>query len=109
MKQKKLKFPDLPGGLPCPVTACQPCAVLAIVGKFVGAWLGAKEDRMMVGVGMVPRGEVGIIIAGLGFQFKVIGKDVYSLLVGMSLITSIVAAPIMKSLVKRNSVKEQLP
>ena len=82
-------------------------SILAIVGKFVGAWLGAKQDRTMVGVGMVPRGEVGIIIAGLGFQFKVIGKDVYSLLVGMSLITSIVAAPVMKWLVKREAKKQE--
>ena len=82
-------------------------SVLAIAGKFVGAWLGAKEDRMLVGVGMVPRGEVGIIIAGLGFQFRVIGKDIYSLLVGMSLVTSIVAAPILKMLVKRTA-KEQV-
>ena len=81
-------------------------SVLAIVGKFVGAWLGAKEDRMLVGVGMVPRGEVGIIIAGLGFQFKVIGKDIYSLLVGMSLITSVVAAPILKMLVKQEAKKQ---
>ncbi len=80
-------------------------SVLAIVGKFVGAWLGAKDDRMLVGIGMVPRGEVGIIIAGLGFQFRVIGKDIYSLLVGMSLLTSIVAAPILKMLVKREGKK----
>lgn len=78
-------------------------SVLAVAGKFVGAWLGAKEDRVVVGIGMVPRGEVGIIIAGLGFQFKVIGKDIYSLLVGMSLVTSIVAAPILKMLVKREA------
>ena len=80
-------------------------SILAVVGKFVGAWLGAKENRMLVGVGMVPRGEVGIIIAGLGFQFRVIGKDVYSLLVGMSLVTSVVAAPILKLLVKREAGK----
>lgn len=78
-------------------------SALAVIGKFVGAWLGAKEDRKLVGIGMVPRGEVGIIIAGLGFQFKVIGKDIYSLLVGMSLVTSIVAAPILKILVKKEA------
>ena len=84
-------------------------SMLAILGKFVGAWLGAKEDRVMVGVGMVPRGEVGIIIAGLGFQFKVIGKDIYSLLVGMSLLTSVVAAPVLKLLVKKSQSREALP
>ncbi|MBS1702361.1 MAG: cation:proton antiporter [Armatimonadetes bacterium] len=79
-------------------------SVLAIAGKYVGAWLGAKENRKVVGMGMVPRGEVGIIVAGLGFQFKVIGKDIYSLLVGMSLLTSVVAAPILKWFVRDDKV-----
>lgn len=82
-------------------------SVLAILGKYVGAWLGAKKDRAIVGIGMVPRGEVGIIIAGLGFQFKVLGKDIYSLLVGMSLLTSVVAAPILKKLVSKDGSDEQ--
>ena len=82
-------------------------STLAVVGKFVGAFLGASQNRRVVGIGMVPRGEVGIIIAGLGFQFKVIGKDIYSLLVGMSLLTSIVAAPILKALVKKDGSDEQ--
>lgn len=80
---------------------------LAVVGKFVGAWFGAKEHRKVVAIGMVPRGEVGIIVAGLGFQFKVIGKDVYSLLVGMSLLTSVVAAPILKMFVRKDGSDEQ--
>ena len=81
---------------------------LAIAAKFFGAFLGAKEHRVVVGVGMVPRGEVGIIIAGLGYQFKVIEKDIYSLLVGMALLTSVVAAPILKTLVSRERVSGDL-
>lgn len=80
---------------------------LAIAAKFVGAWLGAKENRTVIGIGMVPRGEVGIIVAGLGYQFAVITKEVYSLLVGMSVLTSVVAAPILKRLVSRE--KDALP
>lgn len=82
-------------------------SALAFVSKFVGAWLGAKNDRAMVGVGMVPRGEVGIIIAGLGVQFAVISKPLYSILVGMSIVTSIAGAMILSMLIKRNGSDEQ--
>ena len=78
-------------------------SALAVAAKFVGAFLGVKENRRIVGIGMVPRGEVGIIIAGLGMQFRVIEEGIYSLLVGMSLLTSIVAAPILKALIGKKS------
>ena len=44
--------------------------VIAIVSKFVGGFLGAlslgRRGATIVGVGMVPRGEVGVVIASLG-------------------------------------------
>lgn len=82
---------------------------LAILAKFVGAFLGAKSNRRIIGFGMVPRGEVGIIVAGLGMQFKVIEEGIYSILVGMSLLTSIVAAPALKKLIgsQRTEISEQ--
>jgi Kef-type K+ transport system membrane component KefB len=74
---------------------------LATFGKLAGGWLGAKEDRAMIGVGMVPRGEVGVIVASLGKAFGVLSASTYSLLVGMSLLTSIIAAPVLMRLVKQ--------
>jgi Kef-type K+ transport system membrane component KefB len=55
----------------------------------------------MIGVGMVPRGEVGVIVASLGKAFGVLSASTYSLLVGMSLLTSIIAAPVLMRLVKQ--------
>jgi Kef-type K+ transport system membrane component KefB len=75
--------------------------VLAVVGKFLGGFLGASEHRRIIGVGMVPRGEVGVVVAGLGKAFGVFSPSTYSLLVAMSLITSIIAAPVLGSLVRK--------
>jgi Kef-type K+ transport system membrane component KefB len=77
--------------------------VLATAGKFAGGWLGAKDDRAIIGVGMVPRGEVGVIVASLGKAFGVLSASTYSLLVGMSLMTSVIGAPILMRLVKTNA------
>ncbi|RYE75432.1 MAG: cation:proton antiporter, partial [Myxococcales bacterium] len=76
--------------------------VLAILGKVVGCGLGArsmgKRSALAVGVGMVPRGEVGVIVAGLGQQAGVFPPRTYAIIVGMSLLTSVVAPPVLKRL-----------
>ncbi|RYG33645.1 cation:proton antiporter, partial [bacterium] len=76
--------------------------VLAIVGKVVGCGLGAlslgKRGALTVGVGMVPRGEVGVIVAGLGQQAGVFPPKTYAIIVGMSLLTAMVAPPMLKRL-----------
>lgn len=79
--------------------------VLAILGKFIGCGLGArslgKQGAIIVGVGMVPRGEVGVIVAGLGQQSGVFPPTTYAIIVGMSLLTSIVAPPLLKRLLAK--------
>lgn len=77
--------------------------LLAVIGKLAGGWLGAKSDRAIIGVGMVPRGEVGVIVASLGKAFGVLSASTYSLLVAMSLLTSIVAAPVLAVLIKNRA------
>lgn len=76
--------------------------LLAIIGKVVGCGLGAyslgKKSALTVGVGMVPRGEVGVIVAGLGQQAGIFPPTTYAIIVGMSLLTSIVAPPLLKRL-----------
>lgn len=79
---------------------------LAVAGKLAGGYFGAKKDRVLIGIGMVPRGEVGVIVAGLGKAFDVISDKTYSLLVAMSLLTSIVAAPIVAKLALKQAVAE---
>lgn len=85
--------------------------LLAIVSKLVGAALAArslgKTSALIVGVGMVPRGEVGIIVASLGRQANVFGNTTYAVIIAMSLLTSVVAPPALKALFSRQSKEEK--
>ena len=76
--------------------------LLAVVSKLVGCGLGAlslgKKSALIVGVGMVPRGEVGIIVASLGQQAGVFSETLYAVIIAMSLLTSIIAPPVLKAL-----------
>ena len=54
--------------------------------------------RWVVGVGMVPRGEVGLIFAGAGLSAGVVAPDVYSALVVAVIFTTFVAPPGLKVL-----------
>ncbi len=80
--------------------------VLAILSKLVGAGLGARSlgtrSALIVGVGMIPRGEVGIIVASLGRQANVFGPTIYAVIIAMSLLTSVVAPPVLKRLFNQN-------
>jgi Kef-type K+ transport system membrane component KefB len=81
--------------------------LLAVVGKLVGCGLGAlslgKKSALIVGWGMVPRGEVGIIVASLGKSAGVFSGATYTIIIAMSLLTSVIAPPILKSLLARTS------
>jgi len=49
-----------------------------------------------VGVGMVPRGEVGMVVAQLGLNLNVIGHNTYGIIVFMSVATTLIAPPLLK-------------
>ncbi|HUH14632.1 MAG TPA: cation:proton antiporter [Gaiellaceae bacterium] len=75
---------------------------LAVATKFVGAWLGARtlggREAAFVGVGMVPRGEVGIIVAGIGRTTGVIDTELFVVIVGMSILTTLAVPPLLRML-----------
>lgn len=72
----------------------------ALVSKFLGCGLGAlgmgRVNAMRVGVGMVPRGEVGMVVAQIGLSMGVMAQSVYGIVVFMSVATTIVAPPLLK-------------
>jgi Kef-type K+ transport system membrane component KefB len=74
--------------------------VAAILSKFVGCGFGAlrigAKDAVRVGVGMIPRGEVGLVVAQIGQKMGVIPKDVYGVVVFMSIASTIVAPPLLQ-------------
>ena len=78
---------------------------IAVISKFIGGWLGSialgPHSATIVGVGMVPRGEVGIVVATLGLAAGVFNNRIYAIIVAMSLLTSVVTPPVLAWLLKR--------
>ena len=64
-----------------------------VVGCGLGAWGMGRRSQLAIGIGMAPRGEVGIIVALIGLSLAVIPKDLYAVVVAMSLLTTIVTPP----------------
>ena len=79
--------------------------VIAIVTKFAGSWLGARSlgprDATLVGVGMIPRGEVGIVIAGIALAEGAVSEEFFAVVVGMSLLTTLAAPPVLRAVARR--------
>lgn len=73
--------------------------VAAVVSKFVGCGLGAwrlgTREMIRIGVGMAPRGEVGMVVAQLGLAMGVITKPIYGVVVLMAAATTIAAPPLL--------------
>lgn len=70
----------------------------AIIGKLVSG-LGAnrKDDRLLIGIGMLPRGEVGLVFASIGRTLGVISDELFSAIVLMVLVTTFIAPPLLKA------------
>ncbi|HAS04343.1 MAG TPA: cation:proton antiporter [Dehalococcoidia bacterium] len=86
--------------------------VVAIVTKFIGCGIPAKlygmswKDSSIVGVGMAPRGEVGMIIALIGLNQGLIDMGVYSSVILMCLITTVIPPLIMRNWIYRDIIKK---
>lgn len=79
--------------------------LLAVIGKVVGCGLAAyrlgRTEALAIGVGMMPRGEVGIVVAGLGLTRGIINDDLYSVVILMVLLTTLLAPPLLRPLLQR--------
>lgn len=86
---------------------------LAAATKFAGSFLGAlrtgRRRATLIGWAMVPRGEVEIIVAGLALAAGAFGPDLYLVVVGMVVITSLVVPPLMAPLVRRAEPEVGVP
>jgi len=72
--------------------------VIAIVGKLVSGYAVYKEDvrNTAIGIGMVPRGEVGLIFAEVGRRAGIIGDDFFAGIVLMVFITTLMTPSFLK-------------
>lgn len=76
--------------------------LIAIAGKILGAGLGARlgkyslRESVQLGIGMISRGEVGLIVAAVGLRAGLLNNAVFSSIVGMILITTIITPPMLR-------------
>jgi Kef-type K+ transport system membrane component KefB len=79
----------------------------AILGKQI-CGLGILEknlDRITIGIGMIPRGEVGLILASIGKNLKVVDDAVYSAIVIMIIVTTLITPPLLSLTLRRKRGK----
>ena len=85
-------------------------SVLAVISKLVGCGLpvlpAGWRTALKVGIGMVPRGEVGLIVALVGLQMNVITQPAYALVIFMTGATTLIAPPIMKLLFHEDALEQ---
>src|SRR5690606_12835291 len=77
--------------------------IIAIVGKILAGLAAEKGSRYLVGWGMVPRGEVGLIFASIGLGLGVLSDGVFSLIVAMVIVTTLITPPILANILKKQA------
>ncbi len=70
----------------------------AIIGKLLSGLGGSsKDDRFLIGIGMLPRGEVGLVFASIGKTLGVISDQLFSAIILMIIVTTLIAPLWLKS------------
>jgi Kef-type K+ transport system membrane component KefB len=81
--------------------------VVAIIGKLV-AGLGVGRsggDKLLIGIAMMPRGEVGLIFASIGLSKGVLDDELYGAVLLMVLVTTLITPPLIRlKLAKRDDL-----
>jgi Kef-type K+ transport system membrane component KefB len=94
----KVLTPDL-------IMAAAIISVLAIIAKILGCGLPVmgrgRQVAMQVGVGMTPRGEVGLIVALIGLQMNMISPSAYAIVIFMTAATTLFAPPVLRILFRK--------
>jgi Na+:H+ antiporter len=85
-------------------------SALAIISKLLGCGLPVAKDGwntvIQVGVGMMPRGEVALIVALVGLQSGIVTQSTYAIVVFMTAVTTLLAPPILR-IVFRQEIHQQ--
>jgi Kef-type K+ transport system membrane component KefB len=74
---------------------------VAVIGKVLCGYAAGKDvDRTLIGFGMVPRGEVGLIFANVGKELGVVNDRVFAVAVIMVILTTLISPPILGSIIR---------
>ncbi len=80
---------------------------VALISKVLGAGAGARLagfswlESLQFGVGMMSRGEVGLIVASVGISQNLISQNTYAAVVGVVIVTTLLTPPLLRSLFTR--------
>jgi Kef-type K+ transport system membrane component KefB len=77
--------------------------VIAVAGKVVSGLAAGPVNRWVVGWGMVPRGEVGLIFATMGKQLGVLPEEEFAVIVIVVILTTLMTPPILSHLLRRRA------
>jgi Kef-type K+ transport system membrane component KefB len=86
---------------------------VAIVGKFLGAYLGALLSRMSgwealaLGAGMNARGVIEVIVAMVGLRLGIINTEMYTIVIVVAIVTSLMAPPILRIAMRRVEITSE--
>lgn len=87
--------------------------VVAIIGKLITGWTVTgqeKVNRLAIGFGMIPRGEVGLVFAGIGSASGVLSQSLEAAIIVMVILTTFIAPPLLRFAFKEPSeTAEKLP
>ncbi len=80
--------------------------LIAFAGKLVAGIAAGSANKWIVGWGMVPRGEVGLIFAIIGKQLNVISEEMFSVIIIMVILTTLLTPPILNYLLRKQAVQQ---
>jgi len=89
--------------------------VVAIASKLIGSGLGARlggfsnREALRVGVGMVSRGEVGLIVASIGVIEGIISQEIFSVVVVLVLLTTLITPVLLRAVFPKGATRSPSP
>ena len=79
--------------------------IVAIIGKVAASLTLKKgDDKLIVGIGMIPRGEVGLIFASIGKALGVVNNELFSIIIIVVLLTTLVTPPMLTWAIERKDL-----
>jgi len=86
------------------LTALSVTAV-AVIGKLLSGFVAGKGvNRLLIGWGMVPRGEVGLIFASAGKKLGVVNDELFSIIVIVVIMTTLITPPVLSSMIRKRKL-----
>jgi Kef-type K+ transport system membrane component KefB len=87
--------------------------ILAVLSKLIGCGLAAlplgKKKAVQIGMGMVPRGEVGVVVAQIGLSLNAVDAAAYGVVLFMAVATTLIAPPFLMRLFRDETRVDEEP